>query len=97
MVFKSSSSISIKYSPVLGVVSNTLTVGAFLPLPFPFLTIVVVGVVLGVGALPGVGGSCFTWAVCELFHPLSAVTGVDVTVAEVLDAVTLFRVAGLWL
>ena len=54
-----------------------------------------VEVVLGVATLPGVGGSCFTWAVCGLFWPLPAVTQVDVTVAEVLDAVTLFRVAGL--
>ena len=75
--------------------SNTLTVEVFLPLPFPFLTTVVVEVVLGVATLPGVGGSCFTWAVCGLFWPLPAVTGVDVTVAGVLDAVTLFSVAGL--
>ena len=69
--------------------------GTFLPLPFPLLTIVVVEVVLGVATFPGVGGSCFTCAVCKLFQPLSVVTGVVVTVAGVLTVVTLFRVAGL--
>ena len=54
-----------------------------------------VEIVLGVATLPGVDGSCFTWAACGLFQPLSAVTGVDVTVAGVLDAVTLLKVAGL--
>ena len=53
-----------------------------------------VEVVLGVATLPGIGGSCFTWAVCGLFWPFPAVTGVDVTVAAVLDTVTLFGAAG---
>ena len=92
---KSSLSISIKYSPISGVVWNTLTVEVPLPLPFPFLTIVVVEVVLGVATLPGVDGSCFTWAVCKLFQPLPAVTQVDVTVAGVLDVIAFLRVAGL--
>ena len=56
-----------------------------------------VEVVLGVTTLPGVGDCCFTWAVCGLFWPLPAVTGVDVTVAGVLDAVRLLKVAGLML
>ena len=56
---------------------------------------VVVEVVLGVATFPGVGGSCFTWAICKLFQPLPAVTGVVITIAGVLTVVTLFRVAGL--
>ena len=56
---------------------------------------VVVEVVLGVATFPGVGGSCFTWAVCKLFQPFPAVTEVVVTIAGVLTLVTLFTVAGL--
>ena len=68
--------------------------GTFLPLPFPLLTMVVVEVVLGVAIFPGVGGSCFTWAVCKLFQHLPVVTEVVVTTG-VLTVVILFRVAGL--
>ena len=67
-------------------------VEACLPLPFPFLTIVVVEVLaLGVFGMPGVVGSCLTWLFYGLVLPLATLAGAAMLVVEAVVIMELFN------
>ena len=72
--------------------SSCFMVEVCFPLPFTFLTIVVVEVLtLGVFGIPGVVGFCLTWIFCGLVLPLATLTGVAVLVVEAFVTMELFN------
>ena len=74
---------------------NTLTVEVFFPLPLPFLTTVVVEVVvLGVVVTPGIGGSCFICVAWVSVLPLPTPIHVAVLVIGVFVTLALFNDTG---